>query len=214
MKRRTLLMVGLFLSLMFVVSSHAQVAKVYYHVGMNKAPGGIIPLVNVFCPFGGVVNFRFVDYTGAEHTASIDCRLNRSQASTLEDLVPSLPDSVYFVEISSSKFFGVNLTDESNGALIPHAVLCRIQGIAQEISSTSDDYFRLYSETDAAIQVFNENLDLIGTYELVGGVPVIVLVPQGPSTSYVLQSSTPFAASVHDLPDYTGVLQCGSPNEF
>ena len=214
MKKCAVVVGWLCLSVAFVAPSHAQVAKSYYHVGMNQAPAGIVPLVNVFAPFGGIVNFRFVDYTGAEHTASINCSLVRSQAMTLADLVPSLPESVYFVEMSSSKFFGVNLTDETNGALIPHTSLCRIQGIAQEISSTFDDYFRLYSETDATVQVFNENLDLVASYDLLGGIPVVVHVPEGPATSYLLQSPAPFAASIHDLPDYTGVLQCGSPNEF
>jgi hypothetical protein len=214
MRKFFLMMVGFCISMTFIGELQAQASNVYYHVGMNKAPEGIIPGVNVFSPLGGVVSFRFVDYMGAEYLAEVDCSSIASQAFTLSDLVPTLPESVYFVEISGTRKFGMTITDECDGIITPHVNLCRMQGTPQEISGTFDDYFRLYSESDATINVFDENLDSVGQYSLTGGVPQVVAVPQGPNTSYVLSSATPFAASIHDLPNSTGLFQCVKPNDF
>lgn len=214
MRMRCVVMMGFIISMSASGALHAQVSHAYYHVGMNKATGETTPGVNLFSPLGGIVNFRFVDFQGAEHLAAVSCSTVTSHAYSFSTLVPSLPESVYFVEISCEKYFGVNIWDETEGILTPHTELCRTQAIAHEISGTPDDYFRLYSGVNQTIHVLDEYLDMIGHYSLIGGVPTVVPVPQGPNTSYVLTAETPFAASLHDEPNSTGVLQCVRPNDF
>ena len=187
-----------------------EVSPVYYHVGVNvAAPGEGQPQVNVFAPGGGVVHFRFIDFQGHEHLASVSFDDRRSQRLFFSDLAPDLPEDLYFLEIRGPVMAVFLDGDQNAGAgFTPVTEMCHSQWMAMERSATDDDAFRVFSKADATIEVLNEDLDLIAEWNVRGGIPAVFSVPAGPNTSYYLQSDARFVASFHDDPVGTLVCQC------
>lgn len=197
---------------------NAQVSNHYYHVGMNQpGPDSSAIGFHIFCPYGDSVHFDFVDNSGAHHLAARDFSVIPSQYFLLSDLAPGVPlGTPYYVEIYAPNNFAVHLKDQGS-VFTPHQDLAYIQTIAKEGSNTSDDYFRLYSSISQTITVLDENLTWAGSYALTGGIPVVVAVPNVGLTSWVLMvpaSGLPIAASWHDDPQTTSVLQYVNPDAF
>ena len=196
----------------------AQVSNHYYYVGMNTpGPDSSAIGFHIFCPYGDSVHFDFVDNSGAHHLAARDFNTIPSQYFLLSSLAPGVPvGTPYYVEIYGQNDFAVHLKDQGS-VLTPHRDLAYIQTIAKEGSNSSDDFFRLYSPITQTVTVLDENLTWAGSYALTGGIPAVFPVPSLGFTSWVLMvpaSGLPIAASWHDNPQTTSVLQYVNPNAF